>query len=139
MKHLIKGMGAAYVTIALLWVGGCASTLQWTADTFDVEVVPAQVQQNAYKAASVSFTAWESVQGLVEKTGHLPRCTEAVKFLCVSQATWDKVKDIEARTSATLLSLKPAIEAGSNDVALLMSIPAIVHDAQAAIQKETAQ
>ncbi len=139
MKHLIKTLGAAYVAIALLWMGGCASTLQFTADTFDVEIVPAKVQQNAYKAASVSFTAWESVQGLVERTGKLPRCTEAVKFLCVSQSTWNKIKEIEAKTSAVIGSTRPVIEAGADDITLLMSVPAAVYDAQAAINKELAQ
>ncbi len=131
MKQLIVAL--------CLVLAGCQSTLQFAADTFDVEIVPAKVQQNAYKAAAVSFTAWEGVQGLVEKTGHLPRCTEAVKFLCVSQNAWNHIKEIELRTSATLQSLRPAVEAGTDDVALLMSIPAIVHDAQEAIKKETTQ
>ena len=92
MKHLIKTMGLTYVVIASLWLlGGCASTLQFTADTFGVDVVSKSVKENAYKAASVSFTAWESVQDLTKRTGKLPRCTDAIKFLCVSQATWDKI------------------------------------------------
>lgn len=136
MKRILQTL---FVSAALLVSPGCASTLGLVADITGTEIVSEKVQQQAYKAASVSFTAWESAQDGVERLGRLPRCTEAVKLLCVSQGTWDSVKAIEKKTSAALLSLKPAFEAGTDDVALLMSIPAIVHDATAAIKAETSK
>ena len=137
MKRILLTL--SFATIVSLSLGGCASTLGLVADITGTEIVSEKVQQQAYKAASVSFTAWESAQDGVERLGKLPRCTEAVKLLCVSQGTWDSVKGIEKKTSAALLALRPAFEAGTDDVALLMSIPAIVHDAQAAIKAETSK
>jgi hypothetical protein len=154
VKHLIKTMGAAYVAIAMLWLGGCASTLQWTADTFDVEIVPAKVQQNAYKAALVTFVAWGGapseeckaqtkpaeqciggVQELIYRYGKLTPCGSTATILCRDDQAWAKIKAVELATSHTLASLEPAIVAGTNDVELMMSLPAVVHDAHAAITK----
>lgn len=142
MRTILKVQAWSSLAIILtagLLLTGCASTLKFAADAFDVQIVPETVQQNAYKAASVSFTAWEGVQDGVKMTGKLPRCTEAVKLLCVSQGAWEKIQGIEKQTSATLLSLRPAVEAGTDDVALLMSIPAIVHDAKQAITAESSK
>lgn len=111
---------------------GCASVLKFTADTFDVEVVPETVQQQAYKAASVSFTAWEGVQRAILKYGQLAPCVDGGPLVCRSAKAWAKIKEIEGKTSATLLAAKPLIEAGTDDVALLMSIPSVVYDAQQA-------
>lgn len=126
------------VAIAALNLGGCASSLQFVADTFEIEVVPEKVRQQAYKAASVSFTAWEGIQDGVKRYGRLPPCEPGL-VLCRHADAWRKVKDIEVRTSAALVAAKPLIEAGTDDIGLLMSIPSVVHDAQAAINAETKQ
>lgn len=117
-----------------LSVGGCASSLKLVADTFDVEVVPEKVKEQAYKAASVSFTAWEGVQRAILKYGQLELCVDGGPVVCRSAKAWARIKEIEGKTSATLLAAKPLIEAGTDDVALLMSIPSVVYDAQAAFQ-----
>lgn len=132
MKHLIRTLGIASALVITLWIGGCASTLQFTADTLGVDVISESVQTKAYKAASVSFTAWEGVQRAIEIYGHLPPCQTGGPLVCRSAKAWAKIRTIEAQTSATLLAAKPLIEAGSNDVDLLMSLPAAVYDAQAA-------
>lgn len=140
MKPITYGSLAAGIAVVALAVGmtACAPTLKLVADTFDVEIVPEKVQEGAFKSASVGFTAWEGIQDAVERLGKLPRCTEAVKYLCVSQATWNKIKEIEAKASGTLESTRPLIAADS-DVELLMSVPTVVYDAQAAIQKAKEQ
>jgi len=137
------------ILVLALSVGGCASTLGFVADTFGVEIVPETVRQKAYKAAKVAFTAWGGplcqvgdlelpsckaggVQGLILIYGRLPLCSPGV-VICKHQGAWDRIKDIEQRTSATLQAARPLIEAGTDDVALLMSLPETVHDAQAAI------
>lgn len=128
----------SFATIVSLSIGGCASSLQFVADTFDVKIVSQDVKQGAYKAASVSFTAWESIQDGVKRYGRLPPCEPGL-ILCRHTDAWKTIKDVEARTTATLLAAKPLIEAGTDDVSLLMSIPSVVHDAQAAINAETKQ
>jgi len=162
MKHLhpirpvatlmpLAGVGIVVLALAL---AGCAPTLKLVADTLDIEVVPETVQQQAYKAASIAFTAWsgpacdvdhdgvpDAVQdcpaGGLQKAmlivGRAPRCSATVKGpICVPQKVWDKIKEIELKTSSTLQAAKPIIESGTDDVALLMSIPAAVYDAQRA-------
>lgn len=125
----------AMALVLAIGLTGCQSLLQFAADTAGVSVVTDDVRQKAFKGASLGFTAWQGIQEGVLKIGQMPRCTEAVKFLCVSQNAWDHIKDIEGRTSATLLALRPAITADS-DVELLLAVPAIVHDAKASIDKE---
>jgi hypothetical protein len=120
--------------VLALPLAGCAGTLKLVADTFGVDVVPENVQQKAYKAASVSFTAWEAVQDGVLRYGKLPPCDATHKILCRNEEAWQKIKEIEKKTSDTLVSTKPIIEAGTDDVQLLMAIPAVVYDAQAAIE-----
>lgn len=138
MKRILQAMALASALVITLGVclTGCASTLQFAADTFDVEIVPEKVRASAYKAASVSFTAWEGIQDGVKRYGRLPPCEPGL-ILCRHADAWRKIKDIEARTSAVLLAAKPLIEAGDDDVSLLLSIPSVVHDAQAAINAET--
>lgn len=139
MRTVLTVQSIAFGAIFTLAVslGGCASTLQFAADTFGVDVVSTSVQQKAYKAASVSFVAWEAIQDGVKKTGRLPRCSDTVKLLCVTDDAWHRIQDIELKTSATLQAAKPLIAAGTDDVTLLMSIPDAVADAQAAINAET--
>lgn len=127
---------AIFSLLALaLSVGGCASLLKFTAETFDVQVIPEKVQQQAYKAASVGFTAWEGIQAATLKYGMLAPCGPGQTLICRDAVVWARLKEIEAQTSASLLSTKPLIEAGSDDVALLLSVPAAVYDAQAAFAK----
>mgnify|MGYP001017094706 CR=1 FL=1 len=125
----------AIALVLAIGLSGCQSLLQFAADTSGISVVTEDARQKAYKGASLAFTAWQGIQQGVLKVGQLPRCTEAVKLLCVSQDTWERIKDIEGQTSATLLAVRPAITA-EGDIELLLAIPAIVHDAKISIDKE---
>lgn len=143
----------SFAVAAGLSLGGCASTLQFAADLTGTQVVSDDVRQGAYKAALVTFVAWGGapseeckrgekpaaeciggIQELVWKYGKLTPCGQTATVICRDQKTWNKVKQIEAATSATLAALEPAIAAGSDDVQLLMSVPTIVQDAHAAIK-----
>lgn len=130
---------ATYVPIIAvslaLGIAGCASTLSFVADTFDVEVVPDSVKAQAYKAANVSFVAWEHVQLLMLEYGRLPKCVDQGPVLCRSDRAWAKIKDIDFRTTAALNATRPIIEAGTDDVQLLMAVPALVHDAKKAFEE----
>lgn len=140
-----------FFAIALtgLLLSGCASTLQFVADTAGVDVVSESAKQKAYKAAKIAFVAWGGplcqvgdltlpsckaggVQGLILLYGKLPPCSTGI-FVCRSSKAWPVIKDIERRTSMTLAAAEPLIRAGSDDVELLLSLPAAVFDAQAAI------
>ena len=135
MRATVRVLFTASALTVALWLGGCASTLSFVADTFDVEVVPQTVKAKAYKAANVSFVAWEHVQLLMLEYGRLPPCGEGAPVVCRSAKAWAKIKELEATTSATLQASRPLIEAGTDDVQLLMAIPATVNDAKAAFEK----
>lgn len=138
-----------------LSVGGCQSTLQFAADITGTDVVSENVRANAYKAAKVALVAWGGavspeceagtlpaekciggVQALIYQYGKLPPCVEGQFYICRYEGPWQRIKKIEGQTTAALLAAKPLIEAGTDDVALLMSIPALVHDAKSAIDGE---
>ena len=134
--HLRVLLTASFLTIALgVGLSGCASILKFTADTFEVDVVSQTVQQKAYKAASVAFTAWEGIQGSIKIYGRLAPCVTDGPIICRSSKAWNKIKAIELKTTNTLQAARPLIEAGSNDVDLLMSIPSVVYDAQTAFNE----
>lgn len=136
------------VAILALSLASCAPTLQGLADTFGVDVVSASVRENAKKAAYVAFTAWGGPEcaddankcgagGVQEATlyvGSQPRCgAEGATVVCISDATWTKIKAISLKTTQTLNRARPLLEAGDSDVALFMSLPAAVFDAQTEI------
>lgn len=126
------------VFFAACYLAGCASTLQFAADTFGVQIVPQAVRANAFKAADLSFTAWESVQdGFQAYLDAVPLCPpgDSSGKLCRSQSTTDSLKAIQHKTSLAIETLRPAITADS-DIDLLLSIPGIVDDAKAALAKE---
>lgn len=132
MKTEIRTLFTASAAVIVLALGlsGCASVLKFTADTFEVDVVSQSVQTKAYKAASVAFTAWEGIQGAIKVYGRLAPCVTDGPLVCRSSTAWQKIKMIELRTTNTLQAARPLIEAGTDDVELLMSIPAVVYDAQ---------
>lgn len=136
MRHLVKGMISTYAIIALLWLGGCASTLQWTADTLGVEVVSTETRQGAYKAASITFAAWNSVQKGALIYGKLPPCTSetAPSLLCRSDQAWAKIQSITHNTTLVLDASRPVIASGDSDIETLLALPSAVYDAQAAIE-----
>lgn len=142
---------ATIVAVALtaFVLAGCASTLKFAADVSGVDVVSESAKQKAYKAAKVAFVAWGGplcevgdlklpsckaggVQGLILMYGKLPPCETGI-IICRSSKAWPVIKEIERKTTAVLASAKPLIEAGSDDVSLLLSLPEAVFDAQAAI------
>ncbi len=147
---------AAVITLALfLTLTACQSTLQFAADVTGTDVVSENVRANAYKAAKVALVAWGGavspecengtlppeqcvggIQKLIYTYAKLPPCVDGQFYICRYEGPWQRIKKIEGQTSAALLAAKPLIEAGTDDVALLMSIPALVHDAKAAIDGE---
>lgn len=152
MKRILLTL--SFATIVSLSLGGCASTLGFVADVTGTEIVSDNVRQGAYKAALVTFVAWGGapseeckrgekpaaeciggIQELVYKYGKLTPCGQTASVICRDQKAWDKIKGIEAATTATLASLEPAIASGTDDVQLLVSVPTVVQDAHAAIQK----
>lgn len=155
MRRILQVQAATYAAIIVLAVGlsGCASTLQFAADTFGVDVVSETVKQKAYKAALVTFVAWGGapdeeckrgtkpadqciggIQELIYKYGKLTLCENTTSLICRDQDAWNKIKTIELATTKTLASTEPIILAGTDDVALMMSLPTVVNDAKAAIE-----
>lgn len=142
-------------TICLaLVLAGCQTMLQFAADTAGVDVVSKSVRQQAYKAAKVTFVAWSGapppgclvepptlsaeeciggIQELIYKYGKLKPCDNISSIICRNQEAWEKIQMVEATTTRLLQNSEPLIEAGDDDVKLLMSLPAIVHDAKATI------
>lgn len=141
------------LTAVMMMLGGCGAVLktalQFTADSAGVDVVSETVKQKAYKAAKIAFVAWGGplcavgdlklpsckaggVQGLILMYGHLPPCGPGL-VVCRSSKAWPVIQAIELKTTSFLTSAEPLIRAGSDDVELLLSLPAIVFDAQAAI------
>lgn len=114
---------SAAVALLLIGLTACNAT------------IPKSLQENAYKATSVAFTAWESVLVAADKYGDLRPCTDAdkIKLLCREPSAWAKIQSITHRTTAALNVLKPAILAGDSKIDLLLSVPQIVYDAQVEI------
>lgn len=116
-------------------LAGCGPTLQLAADTIGVDVVTNDVVQSARKTAFVSFTTWERIQDGIKRYGRLQPCVDngQPKILCRDPETWKFIQEKERQVSGVLEAARPLIEAGSNDVQLLMSIPQVVQEAQIAI------
>lgn len=148
--HWLATIFALFFTVMIL--SGCTSMMQFTADALKLDVVSETAKQKIYKGTLVAFVAWGGaptpeclagtapaeeciggVQKVIYRYGSLTPCQETTSILCRDDQTWAKVKAIELATTQTLAATQPAIEAGTNDVQLLLSVPEIVHDAQTAV------
>lgn len=148
-------IGVTIVAVALL-LSACAKTLQLAADVTGVDVVSESVRQKAYKAALITFVAWGGappaecltkpptlpaeqciggVQALIYRYGRLTPCQNTTSLLCRDDQAWAKVQSIELATTNALAATEPIIMAGTDDVELLLSLPTVVNDAKAAVEK----
>ena len=141
----------AAVMLTALFLTGCASMLQFTADTLKVDVVSESAKQKAYKAALVTFVAWGGapseecltgalppdqcvggIQKLIYTYGKLAPCGTTRALVCRNDQVWAKIKAIELSTTHTLEASRPLV-AADGDVATLLALPEVVHDAHVAI------
>ena len=142
--------------VALVFVGvllsGCSSMMQFTADAFKLDVVSESAKKKVYKGALLTFVAWGGapteeclagitpaeeciggIQKVIYHYGKLTPCQTTESLLCRDDEAWAKIKSIELATTHTLAATRPALAAGTNDIELLLALPEVVHDAQAAI------
>lgn len=90
-----------------------------------------KVESASLKAAKTALVVWSYTQDGVLIYGRLPNCDPELPDLkiCKDPKVWQKVKAIEATTSATILAAKPIVEAGTDDVAFLAGVVSAVNEA----------
>lgn len=113
MRHPQNVYAAAVLFLALC-VGGCAGSLS---------VLGPATTATALKTAKIALTAYNGlIQPSILAYGHWQTCgPTVVTKLCKPQATWDKVKSVEATATAAIVQLSPVLDGSVTDTGQVAS------------------
>lgn len=125
-QHLKVLFTASALVFALAFGMAACSTLPRVVGAETAQTIELKSLQGARAALKV----WSLAQRAALVYGRMPNCDPAIPDLkvCKDPKVWAKVKDVDLEYSAKILAARPLVEAGTDDVAFLVGVTALVNE-----------
>lgn len=88
------------------------------------------IELRALQGAKAALKVWSLAQKAALVYGRMPDCDPAIPDLkiCKDAKVWKKVQNVDLEYSAKILAARPLVEAGTDDVAFLVGVTALVNE-----------
>ncbi len=127
MRHQLRTLFTASALVFALAFGMAAcSTLPRVVGAETAQTIELRALQGAKAALKV----WSLAQKAALVYGRLPNCDPEIPDfkVCKEPKVWAKMKDVGDEYSAKILAARPLVEAGTDDVAFLVGVTALVNE-----------